>query len=336
VVKNKFYKQFGTYEELRNHCRKVVDAETLSKINIVDKYKTKVLDYVQDFQSRNTTELSLASAIVSTTHKAKGLEFECVELGNDFIKLEDVDLSSNDLSSITEEVNLLYVAATRAKKYLKLNGMLQELLDIYCLIPKISDTLLSWITNADPVFTFQDFGDELEEEDDDDVFNFDDDVDLNNLSQSKKHALNTGLDSSKRIKLTERKKRNEEEEEEEEEDFSVFDCLIDIDPDAADELKEVQDEISSSPHLAINDEKGDDEQATQIQIQNQLEDFVDDKIQIEHTQTQIQKQSKMSIQLSDQTIIVTEDNTSMTNAELPEEFEFDPEDCGGDTETEFD
>lgn len=57
-----------------------------------------------------------AQIILSTVHKAKGLEFDWVEISNDFPYLYE----PSSCESIDEERNLFYVAITRAKKGLSL------------------------------------------------------------------------------------------------------------------------------------------------------------------------------------------------------------------------
>lgn len=57
--------------------------------------------------------------IISTTHKAKGLEADNVSIFNDFnFEVEDGKLDVSD-----EELNLIYVAVTRAKKNLDVTGI---------------------------------------------------------------------------------------------------------------------------------------------------------------------------------------------------------------------
>ena len=65
-------------------------------------------------------ESGSASMIFSTVHRCKGMEYDSVQLVNDFIttdKLEKLKNTKEDinLKKITEEINLLYVAVTRTK-----------------------------------------------------------------------------------------------------------------------------------------------------------------------------------------------------------------------------
>ncbi|MCI1189861.1 hypothetical protein MON38_20760 [Hymenobacter sp. DH14] len=69
-----------------------------------------------------------AQICFSTVHKSKGLEYDAVQLTDDFIGPESIDrlvrelalrpVEPSLLAQVMEEVNLLYVALTRAKNVL--------------------------------------------------------------------------------------------------------------------------------------------------------------------------------------------------------------------------
>ncbi|HRP30804.1 MAG TPA: 3'-5' exonuclease, partial [Agriterribacter sp.] len=63
-----------------------------------------------------------AEMIFSTVHRCKGMEYDCVQLADDFITEEKIkqtvekdNSGSFNAAKLNEEVNLLYVAVTRAK-----------------------------------------------------------------------------------------------------------------------------------------------------------------------------------------------------------------------------
>ena len=64
----------------------------------------------------------LADIIFTTTHKAKGLEYEQVIMADDFITKKELINPKNKISYLKaiEELNIYYVAATRAKKAIKM------------------------------------------------------------------------------------------------------------------------------------------------------------------------------------------------------------------------
>ena len=73
---------------------------------------------------RNSTDDPLdADVIVSTCHRSKGLEWDVVVLEEDFPDIFDEEKITPDQR--VDELNLLYVAATRAKKVLVINSITQ-------------------------------------------------------------------------------------------------------------------------------------------------------------------------------------------------------------------
>jgi F-box protein 18 (helicase) len=98
--------------KLRLRAQKINDFETLSKLGIVDAYDKTLISTISKIKSM--IYRTDPRFLVTTTHKAKGLEWDNVVLGADF-KLYD---ENGNLTKNPEEFNLMYVAATRAKKHL--------------------------------------------------------------------------------------------------------------------------------------------------------------------------------------------------------------------------
>ena len=70
----------------------------------------------------NMPDIDTADCILMTAHKSKGLEYNTVFIGDDFNLTEDDELGT--VPTINEmELNLAYVAVTRAKKYIDCSGM---------------------------------------------------------------------------------------------------------------------------------------------------------------------------------------------------------------------
>ena len=74
----------------------------------IKKMSDKKLNAIKERTVKNPTD---ADIIVTTAHKSKGLEWDCVVILKGFI-----DLTKDDVEQ--EEINLFYVAITRAKKRL--------------------------------------------------------------------------------------------------------------------------------------------------------------------------------------------------------------------------
>ncbi len=67
---------------------------------------------------RLSTSSELAHVTLTTAHRAKGLEWPLVRLGDDFLDIYDERL---DEDVRNDEINLLYVASTRAMSQLETN-----------------------------------------------------------------------------------------------------------------------------------------------------------------------------------------------------------------------
>ncbi len=63
--------------------------------------------------------------VVSTVHRAKGLEWDTVVLEEDFPDLFDDEKISPEQR--VDELNLLYVACTRARQHLVVNSIVQAI-----------------------------------------------------------------------------------------------------------------------------------------------------------------------------------------------------------------
>jgi F-box protein 18 (helicase) len=138
-VKDRSLLFFKSYDDLKQFALDREDAELLSRVAIVDKHGNLVPRHVETIRAANVPQ-RLAQVILVTAHKSKGLEWDNVMLAPDFTDLlddndEPVLIKDQVLAdkSITDEkvrkalmadaverdeINLVYVAATRAKKKL--------------------------------------------------------------------------------------------------------------------------------------------------------------------------------------------------------------------------
>ncbi|MBF0398070.1 MAG: ATP-dependent helicase [Desulfobacterales bacterium] len=115
-IRDSYIRSFKTYSKLKEFANAVEDWEIKSRCNIVEKYKNKIPKLVKDITD-NSVDVEDAEIILTTAHKSKGMEFNQVKITNDFSKLvENEDLTDVD----SEEINLIYVAVTRAKYKLEI------------------------------------------------------------------------------------------------------------------------------------------------------------------------------------------------------------------------
>ncbi|XP_074832215.1 F-box DNA helicase 1 isoform X2 [Carettochelys insculpta] len=139
------------FQGLKTYASKTEDKELETKIAIVEKYNVRIPELVARIKSNHISNIEFADYVIGTVHKAKGLEFDTVLVADDFVKIPSawhnlqrlphfrIDMYSED------EWNLLYVAATRAKKHLLMTKSLENLLTLageYFLRPELSSEAL--------------------------------------------------------------------------------------------------------------------------------------------------------------------------------------------------
>jgi len=120
-------------------CSDIGDKYWKLRLDLFNKYNIQDICNFWSFLKFCWSNESEADIIITTAHKAKGLEFDNVELANDFVQLIKYQNSVtkrclihtivND--DVNEGYNILYVAMTRAKKLLILNKELFYFREIY-------------------------------------------------------------------------------------------------------------------------------------------------------------------------------------------------------------
>ena len=99
------------------------DRDITLLVNFVDKYKNDLAKTLSKLQNSCHVSEKEADIIISTIHKSKGREWDSVLVENDF----NISEKTSD-----EEWNLLYVAITRAQKYLCMKGnLVTDIRNIY-------------------------------------------------------------------------------------------------------------------------------------------------------------------------------------------------------------
>nr|XP_006014182.1 PREDICTED: F-box DNA helicase 1-like [Latimeria chalumnae] len=126
----------GGYSALKDYVQKAEDKELEAKITIVEKYSYRIPELVHRIYRYATPLQAFANVVLGTVHKAKGLEFDTVQITDDFAK---VPCGKHNIDRIPgfrvdlvppDEWNLLYVAVTRAKKCLVMTKSLEYLLSL--------------------------------------------------------------------------------------------------------------------------------------------------------------------------------------------------------------
>lgn len=115
------------FDELKEYVNETGSSNLKPLIELVEKYNKdlpyymkRIKDSVVDLERKHEAEM-----IFSTVHKSKGLEFDEVFLQDDFINEQALvdakgSIKAGEISpdALEEEINILYVAATRTKSQL--------------------------------------------------------------------------------------------------------------------------------------------------------------------------------------------------------------------------
>ena len=119
------YRDFTQYVEIAEVSQ---DTEMLRSIKIITAYPD-LPQRIQTLRARSVDNELDATITLTTGHKSKGLEWDFVSLYDDFSAdplSPDIDQGRKD-----DELNLLYVAVTRAMKILALNSMVLSIMQRY-------------------------------------------------------------------------------------------------------------------------------------------------------------------------------------------------------------
>lgn len=112
----------------------MADPEWTISAAMIEKYKEGIPQQIENIRKSLVSRPEDAQVTLITAHRAKGMEWDNVVLGDDYAELFDDygnlrQIGGDRKTQVAhDEVNLLYVAATRAKKHLTLNAQLSQLL----------------------------------------------------------------------------------------------------------------------------------------------------------------------------------------------------------------
>lgn len=126
-IKNPFIRGFSNYANLNAYAISVEDWEIYSNCKIVEKWGSSVPRLVNEIKA-STVHESEAEYILSTGHKAKGAQFNRIEICSDFNCMMECENNESpdsplvpNFSASVDEINLIYVAITRAEEFIDFN-----------------------------------------------------------------------------------------------------------------------------------------------------------------------------------------------------------------------
>lgn len=130
-VQDPYIRTFASFEEMQKTGLDTDDKEINMLVKVVDEYGSSIPALLH--QIRESTTSTNPDIILMTGHKSKGLEFDQVSIEDDFysisryVKARKSEQDRRKLDDLDVEMNLLYVAATRARRVLVPNSdMMRE------------------------------------------------------------------------------------------------------------------------------------------------------------------------------------------------------------------
>ncbi|HLC82577.1 MAG TPA: UvrD-helicase domain-containing protein [Bacteroidia bacterium] len=133
LIKDQLIRSMKNLIELEEYIDKTEDAQLGMMLEIVKEYGNEIPSIIKAIKDKHVKndDKENAEMIFSTVHRCKGMEYDTIQLANDFIsqkKLEKLKSNSqmgeNSISKLNEEINLLYVAITRTKNSLHIPEIL--------------------------------------------------------------------------------------------------------------------------------------------------------------------------------------------------------------------
>jgi F-box protein 18 (helicase) len=122
LIRDPLIKSMKDVFELEIYIDKTEDVQMRMMLEIVNEYGNEIPSIIKKIKEKHVPDedKSKAEMIFSTVHRCKGMEYDSVQLANDFVtekkleKLKDADKDQLK-DKYNEEINLLYVAITRAR-----------------------------------------------------------------------------------------------------------------------------------------------------------------------------------------------------------------------------
>jgi len=126
-IRDPLIKKMNRLEDLEEYIDKTEDMQLGMMVELVREYGNEIPEYIKKLKEKHVenTDRDKANIIFSTVHRCKGMEYDSVQLVNDFLtedKLKKLaqqkDLPDLIKQKLNEEINLLYVAVTRTQNKL--------------------------------------------------------------------------------------------------------------------------------------------------------------------------------------------------------------------------
>lgn len=124
IQNKKLASEFRNFEEYKVAAENTRDPEMAKAARMVSTYGESLPALLRRLDQLTVERIEEADIVVCTAHRSKGLEFETVVLSEDFPYLFD-KFYKDKPELFDDEINLLYVAVTRALKRLVINSIVE-------------------------------------------------------------------------------------------------------------------------------------------------------------------------------------------------------------------
>lgn len=129
---------FKSFAEMEAYAETVDDKEIKMLIRVIDKYKDEIPTLISELKTQSLPILRGQEIVLTTAHKGKGQEFESVVLLDDYAELIiEQDDAGHDIVPSIEDINVLYVAVTRAISNIKVNEKTNDWLNEIGMMEKV-------------------------------------------------------------------------------------------------------------------------------------------------------------------------------------------------------
>jgi superfamily I DNA/RNA helicase len=127
-IKDKMIAEMKSMKELEEYIAKTEDTSLAVIVEAVKQFGNQLPSAINELKNHHVANKDEADLIFSTVHRCKGMEYDEVTLLNDFITEEKLKrlveqnggeaIKDQDKNRLAEEINILYVAATRVRNKL--------------------------------------------------------------------------------------------------------------------------------------------------------------------------------------------------------------------------
>ncbi len=150
-IKDHLIAEMKDMKELQEYIDKTEDKSLGMIVDVVKEFGNRLPELIKELKNNHADNKEEADMIFSTVHRCKGMEYDEVTLLTDFITEEKLQkyiaqqgaekINESEKNRLGEEVNLLYVAVTRAKKLLKIPPEINPLTSLQVINSK-TETIL--------------------------------------------------------------------------------------------------------------------------------------------------------------------------------------------------